>query len=382
MKARIACCSFGLLAACSWFDPEVGPALMCMDSGGADLDGSVYGGSSIASCLPLTDGVAGNVLVADQFNNRVIELTRAGTIVWSFGDGKNVPGPTSVVAPNDVERLPSGRTLISGTGSPPGMDPNCASDTKGCPDNRVIIVDDKSGAIVWQYGADQGRSGSGPGELNTPVAAVFVPQGGDATILITDQGNNRIVEVSERTKGLVQQFPPAGSKETLTSPNSAERLVNGHTLIADEGGNRVVEIDSSGTVTWQYPTEIDLSLLNGPAFASRLPDGHTLITDSNNGRVIEVDSSVPPSVVWTYSTANRDPSVPSPHPTRAVRLANGHTLIADQFNEQVIEVVGVARTYIVYSYGKLGIPGRAAGELSAPYDAKIVGDYTGLTSPM
>ena len=53
----------------------------------------------------------GNVLIADQFNNRVIEVDGLGHIVWSFGNGSSVPGPTSVVAPNDAERLPSGKKL-------------------------------------------------------------------------------------------------------------------------------------------------------------------------------------------------------------------------------------------------------------------------------
>jgi hypothetical protein len=69
----------------------------------------------------------------------------------------------------------------------------------------------------------------------------------------------------------------------------------------------------------------------------------------------------------------------SPNPTRAVRLANGNTLISDQNNDQVIEVTDGGQ--IVSSYGMLNQPGAGAGQLNAPYDAKRVGDYTGLTPP-
>ena len=63
--------------------------------------------SSAPSGVDAGTGATGaNLVVSDQFNNRVIEITRAGQIVWSFGDGSSTPGPTSVVAPNDVERLP------------------------------------------------------------------------------------------------------------------------------------------------------------------------------------------------------------------------------------------------------------------------------------
>jgi outer membrane protein assembly factor BamB len=354
--------------------------------GGAQGEQGGYGASySGAICLPASDAVQGNVLVSDQLNNRVIEVTRAGTLVWSFGDGRSVPGPTSVVAPNDAERLPDGRTLISGTGASAGSEPTCPALGSGCADNRVILVD-ASGTIVWQYGADGGRSGRGPNELNAPVAAVFVPKSGGNDILITDQGNNRVIEVSEQTKQIVWQYPPDSvrpeAKETLQSPNSAQRLANGHTLIADEGGDRVIEVDVAGAITWQYPAQMDLTLMNGPAFASRLPDGHTLITDTNNNRVVELDTSTPPNIVWLYSTADLNPSVPSPLPTRAVRLASGHTLITDQFNQQVIEIDASPQHYIVFAYGMLGVAGRGPGELNAPYDAKVIDDYTGLTSPL
>jgi len=384
VKSRRAYFLLPLVASCGYFEPEVGSLLPPCEMDGGQYDAG-YGSSTVSGCDASSIKVSGNVLVADQFNNRVIELTRAGNIVWSFGDGNSVPGPTSVVAPNDAERLPNGRTLISGTGALAGSEPTCpTSKSAGCPDNRVLIVDDESGTIVWQYGADGGRAGSGSDELDTPVTAVFVPTSEGGDILITDQRNNRIIEVSEQTKQTIWQFPSLTSKSTekLAGPDSAERLANGHTLITDEGGNRVIEVDVDGTITWQYPTQIDLNLLNSPGFASRLPDGDTLITDTNNNRVLEVDMGSPAKIVWTYSTANRNAGVSSPDPAHAVRLSNGDTLIANQFNDQVIEVTASPGSHIDYSFGKLGVAGRGPGELNAPNYAKVIGDYTGLTPPM
>ena len=58
----------------------------------------------------------GNVLIADQFNNRVIEVTPAGDIVWSFGLGPNDFSANSIIGCNDSQRV--GRfTLMAGTGS-------------------------------------------------------------------------------------------------------------------------------------------------------------------------------------------------------------------------------------------------------------------------
>jgi hypothetical protein len=321
-------------------------------------------------------GVTGNVLIADQYNNRIIEVTRAGDIVWSFGDGSSVPGPSSIVGPNDAERLPNGQTLMAGTGAPQGAEPTCSGNA-GCVDNRVLIVDDSSGAIVWQYGT-AGVTGNGPNQLSGPATAVLVPTSGGNDVLITDQGNQRILEVSQATKKTVWQFPPASpsADQMLVAPNSAQRLTTGNTLITDQGGNRILEVDTTGNVVWQYPTVVDTASLDTPAFASRLPNGNTLITDSNNKRVIEVDSYA--NVAWTYDTTKRSASG-NGLPTRAVRLANGHTLITESFDDQVIEID--ENKNVVYTHGQLGAAGSAGSLLNQPYDAKVVGDYTGLTPP-
>jgi hypothetical protein len=86
-------------------------------------------------------------------------------------------------------------------------------------------------------------------------------------------------------------------------------------------------------------------LFNGVAFASRLPNGHT---------------------------------------TRALRLRNRNTLISDQYNHRVIEVSPDLQ--IVRTFGKIASLGYDTnsvedGGLNSPYDAKRIGDYTGITPP-
>ena len=62
-----------------------------------------------------------------------------------------------------------------------------------------------------------------------------------------------------------------------------------------------------------------------------------------------------------------------------MRLKNGNTLISDQNNMQVIEVNRDQN--IVWSQGKIAVAGNGFDMLNGPYDAKVVGDYTGLTPP-
>lgn len=318
---------------------------------------------------------AGNLLITDQFNNRVIEIDPAGDIVWHFGNG---PGDTSagaIVGTNDAERVGT-LTLMSGTGIPPGATKNCKS---GCVDNRVILVD-SGGKIVWQYG-QFGVTGFGPNQLNTPVQNTYLA--GSGNVLITDQGNERIIEVRRSDNAIVWQYGENGvagiGPNQLNNPNAAELLANGHILISDENNNRAIE------VTHTIPSRIVATFtahgtVSGLAFASRLPNGNTLLTDSNNSRIVEVDSDDTP--VWQYVTNIRPGSNPLPLPTRAVRLGNGNTLISDQFNDQVIEVS--RSKVIVASYGTINDPGfspSTAVQTNAPYSAYVIGDYTGVTPP-
>jgi hypothetical protein len=62
-----------------------------------------------------------------------------------------------------------------------------------------------------------------------------------------------------------------------------------------------------------------------------------------------------------------------------VRLHNGNTLISDQFNDRVIEINQDKE--IVFTQGTLNVPGHGFDQLNGPYDAKVVGDYNGLTPP-
>jgi hypothetical protein len=345
--------------------------------------------------------VPGNYLIADQFNNRVIEVKPNGEIVWQFGLGPTDFSPDSVIGVNDAQRV-GPLTLMAGTGTPGGQPeaPACTNPS-GCPDNRVLLVDGRKN-IVWQYG-QFGMAGSGFDLLNTPVQNTWIPaederdeDAGDARIpavppghvLITDQANERIIEVNLK-KEIVWQYPDPSDMnpaDLLSNPNSAELLENGHILISDENNNRAIEVNRAHKILRTFTAG---GTASGVAFSSRLENGDTLITDSNNNRIVEVD--LKDNVVWEYFT-NTDPNSNNntlrpggaPLPTRAVRLANGDTLISDQYNHRVIEVTHDKK--IVRTFGKINMLGYntdhvSDGGLNSPYDSKVIGDYTGLTPP-
>ncbi|NHH97481.1 hypothetical protein DYY66_0867 [Candidatus Nitrosotalea sp. FS] len=311
---------------------------------------------------------SGNILISDQFNNRVVEVNPSTkNIVWSFGSGNATlcnPGPGSVIGTNDAERLSDGLTLIAGTGLPAGAS---GLMPKGCVDNRVIVVN-QTGQIVWQYG-QAGVAGSGSNMLSAPVFAIQLP---NHDFLITDQGNNRIIEVN-KTKQIVWSYGPTSGPGALNNPNSAELLPNDNILIADENNNRTIEITRDGNIAWQYND----TGLQTVAFASRLPNNNTLIVDSGHSRILEVNMQK--DTVFQYFTNNTSKSNPSPLPSNAVRLANEETIISDQINERVIIIDSKGNT--VFQYGRTNLPGAGPNELNWPYTAFVIGDYTGQTPP-
>jgi hypothetical protein len=308
----------------------------------------------------------GNLLISDQFNNRVIEVDRHKHIVWSYGTGDPndcTPGPGHILGLNDAERLSGGLTLLAGTGIPAPAPGNA----NGCPDNRVIVVN-RHGDIVWQYGQG-GVAGDGPNELNVPVFAIQIP---NHNILIVDQSNERVIEVGKNTKQIVWSYGCL-SCNLLNNPNSAERLPNGHILIADENNNRVIEITRGGKIVWEYHQGLLFA-----AFASRLPNGDTLITDSGHARIVEVNQAK--QVVFQYFTNTQTGSNPNPLPTNAVRLKNGGISIADQFNHRAF-IIDKRGKDIEFQYGMLNVAGNGPDQVNGPYTAFVIGDYTGQTPP-
>ncbi len=348
----------------------------------------------------------GAVVIADQWNNRVLVLARDGRLLFSFGDGASSPGPSSVVLPNDAELLPNGDLLIAGTGTGPVTEAGapCPAVAGGALlDDRVIRVA-RSGRIVWQAGGHDGLGGSLA--LSAPTSAVFVPGGstcGD-DVLISDQGNRRVVEVALPGNELVWSYSPStgalgGSKCSIApppsptdaglgdlgtaglgqfTPQSAERLPDGNTLVTDQADGVVLEISPGGAVVWQFPPPGSTDSLDTPAFASRVPHpgdprGFTLIADTNHDRVIVVDGTAASRVQWTYALPY------GARPTGAVRLAGGDTLVTLSGLDLVVEVDGAQPPNVVYSHGQSGVPGNVGGELNQPYNAKVACDFTGLT---
>lgn len=319
----------------------------------------------------------GNLVVVDQYNNRIVELDPlTHTIVWQYEVSISKTTTNWLVGPRDAERY-KGKTLIVAGDLPAGVSSNYPA---GNIASRVFEVD-KKGKIKWEYGQTSLTS-EGEHDLSNPAMAVYAPH---KCVLIADQGNHRVIHVGQQGKKKVEikwQYGTTGvsgvGSNQLDSPASVQRLGNGNYLIADTGNNRVIEVTrKKSEIVWQYGNPADTNILNGPTYACHLKGDRVLITDSGNDRILVVDSTG--SNVFTYVTSALPGSVEHPYPTHALPLKSGNFLITDQFNHQIIEVnpLGV----VVNSHGTIGTPGSDPGFFYAPADAKVVDDFTGLTAP-
>lgn len=114
----------------------------------------------------------------------------------------------------------------------------------------VIAVDRASGRIVWHAGPDVVAQQHTPVEMD------------DGSILVFDNGNLRVGSSNPYSRAI--QFDPKTMETTwdYTDPNapsffspfmgSAQRLVNGNTLICESGFGRLFEVTPMGEVVWEY----------------------------------------------------------------------------------------------------------------------------------
>jgi len=154
-------------------------------------------------------------------------------------------------------------------------------------DHRVILINFETQDILWQYG---GTQGAGPNQLSGPSDAVRLPD--SARVLICDTGNNRVIFVNQDTKQIIWN----SSGITLNSPVDVEYSAEdgGAFLITDQNNHQVILVRRSDKqVLFRFGEQgvsgNDITHLNAPSDADLLRNGNVLICDTGNNRLIEVN---------------------------------------------------------------------------------------------
>ncbi len=109
----------------------------------------------------------------------------------------------------------------------------------------IFIVDPGLETVVWAH----------RGGFRAQHDARVLPSG---NLLLFDNGlhqqGSRVLEFEPRTMEIVWQY--GRPNEDLFSPNlsTAERLLNGNTLITESDRGRALEVTSLGDIVWEWRT--------------------------------------------------------------------------------------------------------------------------------
>lgn len=208
---------------------------------------------------------AGNMLIADTTNDRVIEVSRSGEIVFTTdalggGTGELSDG-THLRYPNNALELPDGNLLLTDRNN-----------------DRCLIVD-RDGRVAWEFSEN----------VIHPHNAEML-EGGN--VMIADSDGNRVLEIDPDRK-VVWSYGD-GTPEMLHWPRHARRLENGNTLITDSKNSRIIEVTGAGEIVWSYRVDYFSKFY----YAQKLDDGNVLISDQQGHRVLEVDPGG--TTVWMF----------------------------------------------------------------------------------
>lgn len=176
-------------------------------------------------------------LLGDIVNESVAVVdTQNDTRVWewhlSSDYNRSVDGaqddPNDWAHLNDVEKLSDGSIMLSPRNFDRVVFYNREEEIN---DSRTLGAEDNYSILYEQHNPDY------------LTAANTSP-----SVLVADSQNNRIVEYARQDGKWIQTWEWTDAQ--MRWPRDADRLPNGHTLIADTSGGRVIEIDTSGDIVW------------------------------------------------------------------------------------------------------------------------------------
>lgn len=285
----------------------------------------------------------GDILIADDDNNRILLVTPQHKIVWQYpvpGKATNLP----FAHPDDAFFVPGYHLIVTN------------EEDRG----TVAVLRFRDRKVVWEYGKF-GLEGAGPGELNFPDDAFYYPRKGIVTV--ADIRNQRILFIDDKTHRIVKQYGKTGVQVvnpplTFGAPNGDFPGPAGGMLVTQINGQDALLLNARGKVvyTLHFPG------VSYPSDANFTPTGNIIVADyTKPGQVLVV--SPKGKVLWRYGP----PSGPGAlnYPSLAMQLPNGDVLLNDDANDRVI-VIDPRTDRIVWQYGHTGMPGAAPGYLRTP----------------
>jgi DNA-binding beta-propeller fold protein YncE len=294
----------------------------------------------------------GPVLIADRDNNRLIEVSPQGQVIWRFPAPGDLASGQSFLVPDDAFFSPDGRRVIATQED----------------DQTISVIDPASGRIVYRYG-HPGEPGAEPGYAHNPDDALLMPSG---DILTADIMNCRLLVIRPPHHRPLRQLGVTGSCEhqpgvSFGSPNGAFPMSSGGTVVTEINGNWVDVLAPDGrTLLSVHPPQFSY-----PSDTNEVRPGLFLSVDYASPGAIETFTSSG-RMVWRYAPGG---AAALDHPSLALPLPNGDVLANDDRNHRVI-VVDPRTNRVVWQYGHTGVRGSRTGFLSNPDGVDVGPPYS------
>ena len=252
---------------------------------------SVEGANTLI--LTHTNGTRPNVASAELEDDRLIEVSPKGEILWQWLASDHIDElGFSTDARNAINSAPS---VNRARGSFDWLHINSATyvgpnhwfdegDTRFAPNNVIICSREASfiaiiardGSIAWRIGPDYTASKElrAIRQIIGQHHAHIIPKGlpGAGNLLVFDNGgasgygfanpnapngngsfaraNSRVLEINPVTLDLVWSY--AGPRFYSSNISGAQRLLNGNTLITEGATGRLLEVTKEGKIVWEY----------------------------------------------------------------------------------------------------------------------------------
>ena len=288
----------------------------------------------------------GDVLIADDWNNRLLIVDPQGRVRWRFPRPGDLAPGQHFMLPDDAFFSPDGRDII-------------ATEEEYSVVSVISIAQHK---IIYRYGK-AGVPGSAAGLVSNPDDAMMMPGGG---IITADIKNCRILLLApparqvHRPRRIIGRTGACGHDppHQFGSPNGAFPATNGSYIVTEITGDWATQMSLRGRVAWSvHPPGVAY-----PSDTNEVYPGRYLTADySPAGQVVEFNSRG--RLLWRFRGLNQ--------PSLALPLPNGDVLVNDDFNHRVI-VIDPVTNKIVWQYGHTGVPGARAGYLSDPDGVDLV----------
>ncbi|HEY5195304.1 MAG TPA: hypothetical protein VIJ39_15725 [Solirubrobacteraceae bacterium] len=298
------------------------------------------------------DVLPGPVLIADRDNNRLLEVSPNGHVLWRFPAPGDLPRGQTFELPDDAFFSPNGRKIVVTQED----------------DFVISVVDFARDRILYRYG-HPGVPGSEPGYVHNPDDAMLMPSG---DLLSADIKNCRVLVIRPPAHRPLRQLGETGVCEhqlgvSYGSPNGAFPMAGGDTAITEINGDWLDVIAPDGTpVLNMHPPGFTY-----PSDTNQVRPGLFLSVDYTNPGAIETFTNTG-ELRWRYEPTG---GAALNQPSLALPLSNGDILANDDKNDRVI-VVDPRTNRIVWQYGHTHVPGSGEGFLSNPDGVDLAPPYS------